>query len=60
MCNIRHTLTYKLSHEYEVNITLHMIVFMMNKVNTLKVSTAPSEYNLSHISEMDCYFQHKG
>lgn len=40
-------------------MTLHMAVFMMNKVNTPKISAILNEYNLSQIPEMHCYLRYK-
>jgi len=58
-CSTKHALIYELSSEYEIGMTLHMAVFMMNKVNTSKISAILNEYNLSQIPEMHCYLRYK-
>ncbi|WP_250295089.1 hypothetical protein [Wolbachia endosymbiont of Oedothorax gibbosus] len=58
-CSTKHALIYKLGCECEIDITLHMAVFMMNRVNTPKISAILNEYNLSHIPEMHCYLRYK-
>ncbi|WP_395461714.1 hypothetical protein [Wolbachia endosymbiont (group A) of Therophilus tumidulus] len=58
-CSTKHALIYKLSSEYGIGMTLQMAVFMMNKVNTPKISAILNEYNLSQIPEMHCYLRYK-
>ncbi|WP_353281522.1 hypothetical protein [Wolbachia endosymbiont (group A) of Andrena trimmerana] len=58
-CSTKHALIYKLGCECEIDITLHIAVFMMNKVNTPKASAILNEYNLLHIPKMHCYLRYE-
>ncbi|QCB61491.1 hypothetical protein EJB10_01380 [Wolbachia endosymbiont of Brugia malayi] len=37
-CSIKHVLIYKLGCKYEIDVALHLAVFMMNKLNTPEIS----------------------
>ncbi|MBD0391993.1 hypothetical protein IC220_06120 [Wolbachia endosymbiont of Pentalonia nigronervosa] len=59
-CSTKHALIYKLGCECGVDITLHMAIFMMDKINTPAISSILEKFNLLYIPEMHCYLRYKG